>query len=66
MNDFLVVNLLYIMKEVRQLTNKNDAKDTRKNAKKGDLPGQPEPLDGSKKVKNQNHTRQNHNQGHDM
>jgi len=48
------------------MTNKNNAKDIRKNAEKGDLPGQPEPLDGSKKVKNRNHTRQNHNQEHDM
>lgn len=31
-------------------------------------PDQPygEPLSGSKKVKNKNHSRQNHNPGHDM
>lgn len=46
--------------------NKNDSKDMRKNASKGSNPGQPEPLDGSKKVKNRNHTRQKHNQSHDM
>ncbi len=28
--------------------------------------GQPEPLSGSKKVKNHNHSRQKHNKGHDM
>jgi small acid-soluble spore protein P (minor) len=33
---------------------------------KGQNSGQPEPLSGSKKVKNHNHTRQKHNQGHDM
>jgi small acid-soluble spore protein P (minor) len=48
------------------MTNKNTGKDMRKNAPKGDNPGQPEPLDGSKKVKNANHTRQKHNAGHDM
>lgn len=37
-----------------------------KNAPKGDQAGQPSPLQGSKKVKNQNHTRQKHNSGHDM
>nr|WP_279326612.1 small acid-soluble spore protein P [Bacillus kexueae] len=46
--------------------NKNDQKDMRKNAAKGEHSGQPEPLDGSKKVKNQNHTRQKHNKSHDM
>ncbi|ELK21887.1 small acid-soluble spore protein P [Anoxybacillus flavithermus TNO-09.006] len=46
--------------------NKNTSKDMRKNAPKGDNPGQPEPLSGSKKVKNQNHTRQKHNSSHDM
>jgi small acid-soluble spore protein P (minor) len=48
------------------MTNKNTGADMRKNAPKGDNPGQPEPLDGSKKVKNKNHTRQKHNSGHDM
>ncbi|MGD6816045.1 small acid-soluble spore protein P [Metabacillus sp. 84] len=48
------------------MTNKNTGKDIRKNAPKGDQPGQPEPLSGSKKVKNRNHTRQKHNSGHDM
>lgn len=47
------------------MTNKNDSRDMRRNAAKGNT-GQPEPLDGSKKVKNHNHTRQKHNQGHDM
>jgi small acid-soluble spore protein P (minor) len=47
--------------------NKNDGKDIRKNAPKGHNNGsQPEPLSGSKKVKNRNHTRQKHNSGHDM
>lgn len=46
--------------------NKNDGKDIRKNAPKGQNSGQPEPLSGSKKVKNRNHTRQNNNQHHDM
>jgi small acid-soluble spore protein P (minor) len=48
------------------MTNKNTSKDMRKNAPKGDNPGQPEPLSGSKKVKNHNHTRQKHNSSHDM
>ncbi|QQZ11264.1 small acid-soluble spore protein P [Heyndrickxia vini] len=42
------------------MANKNDTK-ARKTSS-----GQPEPLSGSKKVKNRNHTRQKHNQGHDM
>ncbi|MDF2536928.1 small acid-soluble spore protein P [Pseudoneobacillus sp. C159] len=46
------------------MTNKNDSKDMRKNAPKQS--GQPEPLSGSKKVKNRNHTRQKHNSSHDM
>ncbi|WP_174733406.1 small acid-soluble spore protein P [Mesobacillus harenae] len=46
--------------------NKNDGKDMRKNAPKGDMPGQPAPLSGSKKVKNRNHSRQKHNAGHDL
>ncbi|MFC0274073.1 small acid-soluble spore protein P [Metabacillus herbersteinensis] len=48
------------------MTNKNTGKDIRKNAPKGENPGQPEPLSGSKKVKNRNHTRQKHNSNHDM
>ncbi|MCJ2145828.1 MULTISPECIES: small acid-soluble spore protein P [Bacillus] len=48
------------------MTNKNDGKDMRKNAPKGAQHGQPEPLSGSKKVKNRNHTRQKHNSSHDM
>jgi small acid-soluble spore protein P (minor) len=48
------------------MTNKNDGKDMRKNAAKGNNTSQPEPLSGSKKVKNHNHTRQKNNQGHDM
>jgi small acid-soluble spore protein P (minor) len=48
------------------MTNKNTGTDMRKNAPKGDNPGQPEPLSGSKKVKNRNHTRQKHNSSHDM
>ncbi|MEH7097752.1 small acid-soluble spore protein P [Neobacillus vireti] len=46
------------------MVNKNDGKDMRKNAPKQS--GQPEPLSGSKKVKNRNHSRNNHNPGHDM
>lgn len=46
--------------------NKNDGKDIRKNSPKGHSPGQPEPLSGSKKVKNRNHTRQNNNPHHGM
>lgn len=45
---------------------KNTFKDIRKNAPKGQNSGQPEPLSGSKKVKNHNHTRQKNNQGHDL
>jgi small acid-soluble spore protein P (minor) len=48
------------------MANKNTGADMRKNAPKGDNPGQPEPLNGSKKVKNKNHTRQKHNSSHDM
>ncbi|MCH1625651.1 small acid-soluble spore protein P [Fredinandcohnia quinoae] len=46
------------------MVEKNTSKDTKNNA--GHQSGQPEPLSGSKKVKNRNHTRQKHNQGHDM
>ncbi|KAA0547810.1 small acid-soluble spore protein P [Bacillus suaedaesalsae] len=49
------------------MTNKNDHKDMVRNSPKGQhSAGQPEPLSGSKKVKNRNHTRQKHNSGHDM
>ncbi|HWJ80050.1 MAG TPA: small acid-soluble spore protein P [Niallia sp.] len=44
--------------------NKNDGKDMRKNAPKQS--GQPEPLSGSKKVKNHNHTGQKSKSHHDM
>lgn len=47
-----------------KLMNKNDGKDIRRNQPK--TSGQPEPLSGSKKVKNKNHTRQNNNAHHDM
>ncbi|WP_066304863.1 small acid-soluble spore protein P [Bacillus sp. FJAT-29814] len=46
------------------MTNKNDSKDMHRNQPK--TSGQPEPLSGSKKVKNRNHTRQKHNSSHDM
>ena len=46
------------------MVNKNDGKDMRKNAPKQS--GQPEPLSGSHKVKNRNHSRNNQNPGHDM
>jgi small acid-soluble spore protein P (minor) len=48
------------------MAEKNDYKSQRKNAPKGHNPGQPEPLSGSKKVKNRNHSRQKNNVGHDM
>ncbi|WP_342493523.1 small acid-soluble spore protein P [Bacillus sp. FSL W7-1346] len=48
------------------MTNKNTGKDIRQNSPKEDQGGQPEPLSGSKKVKNRNHTRQKHNSHHDM
>lgn len=44
---------------------KNTFKDIRRNSPK-ENGGQPEPLSGSKKVKNHNHTRQKNNQGHDL
>lgn len=53
-------------KEGTIVAEKNDFKDMRKNAPKGSNPGQPEPLSGSKKVKNRNHSRQKNNQGHDL
>jgi len=47
--------------------NNNNGSDVRKNARKGKRYGtQPEPLSGSKKVKNQNHSRNNKNPGHGM
>jgi small acid-soluble spore protein P (minor) len=46
------------------IMNKNDGKDMRKNAPKQS--GQPEPLSGSHKVKNRQHTRAKHNSHHDM
>jgi small acid-soluble spore protein P (minor) len=42
---------------------RNTSKDIRKNAPKGENPGQPGPMSGSKKVKQRNHTRQNHGDG---
>lgn len=48
------------------MTNKNTGKDIRQNSPKENQSGQPEPLSGSKKVKNRNHTRQKHNSHHDM
>jgi small acid-soluble spore protein P (minor) len=48
------------------MAEKNDYNDIRKNAPKGHQGGQPEPLSGSKKVKNRNHSRQKNNQGHDL
>lgn len=44
------------------MTERHNAKDIRKNQSK-DQKGQPEPLSGSKKVKNRNHSRQNHGEG---
>lgn len=45
---------------------KNKGRDIRQNSQKGTGGTQPEPLSGSKKVKNRNHSRQNNNPGHDM
>lgn len=47
-----------------KMVNKNDGKDMRRNQPK--ISGQPEPLSGSKKVKNRNHTRQKSKSHHDM
>lgn len=44
---------------------KNTFKDIRANGGQS-IGSQPQPLSGSKKVKNRNHTRQKNNQGHDM
>lgn len=46
------------------MVNKNDGKDMRRNQPKQS--GQPEPLSGSHKVKNRNHTRQKSKSQHDM
>ena len=48
------------------IMNKNDGKDIRKNAPKGSNPGQPEPLSGSHKVKNRNHSKKKKKSSHDM
>ncbi|WP_018663543.1 small acid-soluble spore protein P [Heyndrickxia acidiproducens] len=48
------------------MVNKNNSNDMHRNQPKGNHGGQPEPLSGSKKVKNRNHSRQKHNPGHDM
>jgi small acid-soluble spore protein P (minor) len=45
------------------MTERHNAKDIRRNTPKGEKTGQPEPLSGSKKVKNRNHSRQNHGEG---
>ncbi|WP_100404226.1 small acid-soluble spore protein P [Bacillus solitudinis] len=44
------------------MVERNTSKDQRRNSPKG-AQGQPEPLSGSKKVKQANHTRQNHGEG---
>lgn len=45
------------------MTERNTFKDIRKNAPKGENPSQPAPMSGSKKVKQRNHTGQNHGEG---
>ena len=45
---------------------KNDGKDKKKKENREGHSGQPEPLSGSHKVKNRNHTRQKHHSHHDM
>ncbi|PLT32511.1 small acid-soluble spore protein P [Bacillus sp. V5-8f] len=45
---------------------KYGTKAMRYNAARGRHFSQPEPLSGSKKVKNRNHSRQKHNSHHDM
>ena len=45
---------------------KNNSKSIRQNTKKGQPSGQPEPLSGSHKVKNKNHSRQKNHAHHDM
>lgn len=44
------------------MTERHNAKDIRRNTPKRN-DGQPEPRRGSKKVKNRNHSRQNHGEG---
>ncbi|MGC4378435.1 small acid-soluble spore protein P [Fictibacillus sp. Mic-4] len=45
------------------MAERNTFKDIRRNSPKGQYETQPEPLDGSKKVKNRNHTRQKQAKG---
>ena len=45
---------------------KNEGKEKNKKVNQGGQSGQPEPLSGSHKVKNRNHTRQKHHSHHDM
>ncbi|MFX3623340.1 MAG: small acid-soluble spore protein P [Ectobacillus sp.] len=45
---------------------RNNSKTIRKNSPRDQQGGQPEPLSGSHKVKNRQHTRQKHNSHHDM
>ncbi|MFB5252868.1 small acid-soluble spore protein P [Bacillus mycoides] len=45
---------------------KNNNQSNRQNEKKGQSSGQPEPLSGSHKVKNRNHSRQKNHAHHDM
>nr|WP_272495673.1 small acid-soluble spore protein P [Bacillus pinisoli] len=45
---------------------RRDAIMAKKPHSKNENTSQPEPLSGSKKVKNHNHTRQKNNKGHDM
>jgi small acid-soluble spore protein P (minor) len=47
-------------KEGKHLTEKNEPKKSRRNSPEHNTGGQPEPLSGSKKVKQRNHSRQNH------
>lgn len=49
-----------IKKEGYEMVEHNTSKDIRKNAPKGDNPGQPAPMKGSKKVKQRNHVNQAH------
>lgn len=66
-SSYKTVRFTYRIKEKEAIIlNKNDGKDSRKNAPKSNNPGQPEPLSGSHKVKNRNHSRQKHNSSHDM
>ncbi|MDV2683940.1 small acid-soluble spore protein P [Alkalihalophilus sp. As8PL] len=45
------------------MTERNTFKSQRKNAPKGNNPGQPEPMSGSKKVKKANHVGQTDGEG---